>query len=160
MAKKPAPATKTAVPSKKAPGKSATAKSPSSKTVTPKGGTAAARGAGSKSGKEAAVASGRTAKRDVSAAPSTVTLRQLSARLAEDHELAKRQADAVLSGLVGLMVDHLKAGDRIRIGGFGILQVRARAARQGRNPATGEVITIKASKKIAFRPAKELKEAI
>ena len=153
MARKPAPAKKTAAPSKKAPDKPAAAKSRGSKA-------AGVRGAAPRSAKEATVAPARTAKKDASAAPSTVTLRQLSARLAEDHELAKRQADAVLSGLVGLVVDHLKAGDRIRIGGLGILQVRARAARQGRNPATGEVITIKASKKIAFRPAKELKEAI
>ena len=74
--------------------------------------------------------------------------------------MAKRQADAVLSDLVGLVVDHLKRGDRIRIGGLGILQVRQRAARMGRNPATGEQIRIKASKKIAFRASKELKEAI
>ena len=55
---------------------------------------------------------------------------------------------------------HLKKGDRIRIGGLGILQVRKRAARMGRNPATGEPIKIKASKKVAFRAAKELKEAV
>ena len=55
---------------------------------------------------------------------------------------------------------HLKRGSKIRMTGLGIFQVRARAARMGRNPATGEQIRIKASKKIAFRPAKELKEAI
>ena len=44
--------------------------------------------------------------------------------------------------------------------GLGILQVRTRAARTGRNPATGEEIQIKASKKVAFRPAKELKDAV
>ena len=49
---------------------------------------------------------------------------------------------------------------RIRIGGLGILQVRKRAARIGRNPATGEQIQIKASKKVAFRASKELKESI
>jgi hypothetical protein len=53
-----------------------------------------------------------------------------------------------------------KKGDQIRLTGLGILQVRKRAARMGRNPATGEAIKIKASKKIAFRPAKELKEAV
>ncbi len=55
---------------------------------------------------------------------------------------------------------HLKKGERIRIVGLGILQVRKRAARMGRNPATGEAIHIKASKKVAFRAAKELKEAV
>ena len=55
---------------------------------------------------------------------------------------------------------HLKKGARIRIGGLGVLQVRKRPARMGRNPATGEAIKIKASKKIAFRAAKELKESV
>jgi DNA-binding protein HU-beta len=62
--------------------------------------------------------------------------------------------------MVGLVTKHLKKGDRIRIGGLGILQVRKRAARMGRNPATGEPIQIKASKMVAFRAAKELKEAV
>jgi DNA-binding protein HU-beta len=62
--------------------------------------------------------------------------------------------------MIELVVKHLKKGDRIRIGGLGILQVRKRAARMGRNPATGEPIKIKASKKVAFRAAKELKEAV
>jgi DNA-binding protein HU-beta len=93
-------------------------------------------------------------------ASSTVTLKHLAARVAEDHEMAKKQAEAVLGSMVELVVKHLKKGDRIRIGGLGILVVRKRAARMGRNPATGEVIKIKASKKVAFRAAKDLKEAI
>ena len=72
----------------------------------------------------------------------------------------EEQAEAVLGDLVGDIVKHLKKGERIRIGGLGILQVRKRAARMGRNPATGEAIQIKASKKVAFRASKELKEAI
>ena len=90
----------------------------------------------------------------------TVTMRNLAATLSEDHELSKKQTEAVLGDLVGLITKHLKKGDRIRIGGLGILQVRKRAARMGRNPATGEAIHIKASKKVAFRAAKELKEAV
>jgi DNA-binding protein HU-beta len=90
----------------------------------------------------------------------TVTLRNLAAKLAEEHELSKKQTEAILNDMVDLMVKHLKKGERIRIGGFGILQVRKRAARMGRNPATGEQIKIKASKKVAFRAAKELKEAV
>jgi DNA-binding protein HU-beta len=93
-------------------------------------------------------------------ASSTVTLKHLAARVAEEHEMAKKQSEAVLSSMVDLVVKHLKKGDRIRIGGLGILVVRKRAARMGRNPATGEPIKIKASKKVAFRAAKELKEAI
>jgi len=84
----------------------------------------------------------------------------LAARLAQDHELTKREGEAILGDLVGLITKHLKKGERIRIAGLGILQVRARAARMGRNPMTGEAIKIKASKKVAFRAAKDLKAAI
>ena len=90
----------------------------------------------------------------------TVTLRQLGASLSEAHEIPKKQAAAVLEDLVTMITKHLKKGDKIRIGGLGILQVRKRPARMGRNPATGAPIEIKASKKVAFRAAKELKEAV
>jgi DNA-binding protein HU-beta len=89
-----------------------------------------------------------------------VTLKHLAASLAEGHEVPKKQAEAILNDLVALVVKNLKKGNRIRIVGLGILQVRKRAARMGRNPATGAVIKIKASKKVAFRAAKELKEAV
>ena len=92
--------------------------------------------------------------------PTTVTLKHLAAALAETHEMSKKQAEIILGDFVGNIVKHLKKGERIRIGGLGILQVRKRAARMGRNPATGEAIQIKASKKVAFRAAKELKEAV
>ena len=95
-----------------------------------------------------------------SAVQATITLKHLAAALADSHEIAKKQAEAVLGDLVTLTTRHLKKGAKIRLTGLGILQVRKRAARMGRNPATGETIKIKASKKIAFRPAKELKEAV
>lgn len=94
------------------------------------------------------------------AAAPTVTLKHLAAQIAEEHEMQKKVSEQVLSDVVDLMVQHLKNGDRLRIGGLGILEVKKRAARMGRNPATGEAIKIKASKKVAFRPAKELKESI
>jgi DNA-binding protein HU-beta len=90
----------------------------------------------------------------------TVTLRHLALALAETHELPKKQVIAMLEGMVGVIAKHLKKGTRVRLNGLGILQVRKRAARMGRNPATGEAIKIKASKKIAFRAAKDLKEAV
>ena len=97
---------------------------------------------------------------DKKPATPTVTLKHLAASLAEAHQLSKKQSEAVLGDLVSAITRHLKKGDRIRIGGLGILQVRKRAARMGRNPATGEAIQIKASKKVAFRAAKELKESV
>jgi DNA-binding protein HU-beta len=90
----------------------------------------------------------------------TVTVSQLAATLAEEHELTKRAGRELLDNLVSLITKHLKKGERIQIVGLGILQVRKRGARMGRNPATGEAIQIKASKKVAFRASKELKEAI
>jgi DNA-binding protein HU-beta len=89
-----------------------------------------------------------------------VTLKHLAATLAEEHQLTKKGGEALLTDLVGLITKHLKKGERIRIVGLGILQVRKRAARMGRNPATGEPIKIKASKKVAFRASKELKMAV
>jgi DNA-binding protein HU-beta len=89
-----------------------------------------------------------------------VTLKHLAATLAEEHQLTKRAGEALLGDLVGKITKHLKKGERVRIVGLGILQVRKRAARMGRNPATGEAIQIKASKKVAFRAAKDLKMAV
>ncbi|MDQ2761947.1 MAG: HU family DNA-binding protein, partial [Pseudomonadota bacterium] len=60
----------------------------------------------------------------------------------------------LLADFVAAMTTHLKQGDRIRMSGLGILEVKTRAARTGRNPATGETIQIKAIKKVGFRPAK------
>ncbi len=94
------------------------------------------------------------------ATPTTLTLKHLAAEIAASHEIPKKQADAILNDTIALLVKNLKKGARIRLSGLGIFQVRKRAARMGRNPATGEQIKIKASKKIAFRAAKELKEAI
>ena len=93
-------------------------------------------------------------------APKTVTTKHLAYALAEQHQLSKKQSLEMMEELVGMIAKHLKQGERVKIAGLGILQVRNRAARMGRNPATGEPIQIKASKKVAFRATKELKMAI
>ena len=89
-----------------------------------------------------------------------ITSRNLAAAISEQHQLTKKQGLEVMDDLVGMITKHLKKGERVKIAGLGILQVRKRAARMGRNPATGEAIKIKASKKVAFCAAKDLKEAI
>ena len=94
------------------------------------------------------------------ASPTTITLKHLAAVIAEEHEMSKKQAETILTDVVARITRHLKKGERVRIVGLGILQVRKRAARVGRNPTTGQPIQIKASKKVAFRVAKDLKEAI
>lgn len=109
--------------------------------------------------KTAAAPKAAAATKTSTTAP-TVTLKQIAAELAEKHELTKKQTNLIMDDLVAHLVKNLKKGNRIRMAGLGILQVRKRAARMGRNPATGEAIKIPAKKKIAFRPAKELKEAV
>jgi DNA-binding protein HU-beta len=162
-AKKPAPtkkvvsAAKIAAPTKKA---APVAKKvpPAAKAVAPAKKSAAPLKKSAPVGKKTATSTGKTGTK---AAPQiTVALKQIAAELAETHDLPKKQAEAVLGDLVALTTRHLRNGDKIRLTGLGILQVQKRAARMGRNPATGEVIQIKASKKIAFRPSKELKEAV
>jgi DNA-binding protein HU-beta len=91
---------------------------------------------------------------------STVMLKGIFEQLAEGHQVPKKLAHDFLVGMVDSVTRHLKQGDRIRINGLGTLEVRKREARTGRNPATGETMQIAASKKVAFRPAKELKEAV
>src|SRR5258708_19564171 len=80
------------------------------------------------------------AKPAKSLAAPTVTLKHLAASLAEGHEVPKKQAEAMLTHLVGLVVKNLKKGNRIRIVGLSILQVGKPAARMGPNPATGATL--------------------
>ena len=94
------------------------------------------------------------------AAAPVVTLKTVFERLGEAHALPKKQAHALLADFVVAVRTHLKAGARLRMSGLGILEVKSREARMGRNPATGAVIQIKASRKVGFRPSKELKDAI
>ena len=96
----------------------------------------------------------------VAAPQATISLKQVAAELADAHELERRDAETLLEGLVEALVMHRRKGDRLRLAGLGILQVEDSPARAGRNPATGEQIQIAAKKKIVFRPAKDLKEAL
>ena len=89
-----------------------------------------------------------------------VTTKHLAAALSEQHQLTKKQGLEMMEELIGMITKHLKKGERVKISGLGVLLVRKRAARMGRNPMTGEAIKIKASKKVAFRAAKDLKMAI
>jgi DNA-binding protein HU-beta len=90
----------------------------------------------------------------------TVTLKTVFEQLAEAQDMPKKQALAMATGMVDMVTGILKAGNRVRLSGLGILEVKDRPARMGRNPATGAAVQIAASKKIAFRAAKELKTAV
>jgi DNA-binding protein HU-beta len=93
-------------------------------------------------------------------AAETVTLKTVFERIAEEHEMSKKQAHAIAADLVDAVTSILKNGDRVRMSGLGIIEVKDRPARMGRNPATGAAVQIAASKKVAFRAAKELKAAV
>ncbi len=108
---------------------------------------------------KAATAAKTTATKTTVTAP-TVTLKQIASELAERFEMPKKQANLIMDDLITTLVKNLKKGNRVRMAGFGILQVKKRAARMARNPATGEPVKVPAKKKITFRAAKELKEAV
>ena len=85
---------------------------------------------------------------------------ELIAAVAEKTDLSKKDADAAVSAVLGAITDALKAGDKIQLVGFGTFEVRNRAAKQGRNPRTGENMTVPASKVPAFKAGKALKDAV
>jgi DNA-binding protein HU-beta len=85
---------------------------------------------------------------------------ELIAKVAEDAGVTKTQANAALDSFVEAVTKALKKGDKVTLVGFGTFSVSKRAARNGRNPQTGEVIKIKAKKVARFKPGKELSEKI
>jgi DNA-binding protein HU-beta len=161
VSSKKAPAKKAAAPKAAAKATSKAAKAPAkapAKALAKSAKKTAAPKAASKASAKASVK--KTAKASAASASPILTLRNIADRLSEMHEVPKRQANEMLNQVVEMIAKSLKKGDKIRLSGLGILQVRKRAARMGRNPQTGEPVKIKASKKIAFRAAKELKESI
>jgi DNA-binding protein HU-beta len=81
-------------------------------------------------------------------------------RLSEREGLTKTKAKEIIEGVLSTIVDAATAGEEISLPGFGKFKVTSRAAREGRNPATGATINIAASKKLTFAPAKALKDAL
>jgi DNA-binding protein HU-beta len=92
--------------------------------------------------------------------PPLITLKSVFEQVGTTHDLSKKQVDGFLTDVVSALTAHLQGGARIRMTGLGTLEVRESPERTGRHPGTGEAIQIKASKKVAFRVAKELKEAV
>jgi DNA-binding protein HU-beta len=89
-----------------------------------------------------------------------VTLKSIFEQIGENHDLSKEQADGLAAGFVEALANHLVKGDKVRMSGLGILEVKNRSARSGRHPRTGDAIEIAASKTIVFRAGKELKGAL
>ena len=84
----------------------------------------------------------------------------LVAAIAEKAEMSKKAAEKALKAFVDVVAEQLKAGDKVQLVGFGTFDVSERAAREGRNPQTGETMTIAACKAPKFKAGKALKDAI
>jgi DNA-binding protein HU-beta len=86
--------------------------------------------------------------------------KELAAALADKTGSTKTGADRNVIALIGIISDTMKKGDKISLSGFGIFEVRERAARAGRNPRTGEPLEIKATRVPAFKAGVTLKAAL
>ena len=85
---------------------------------------------------------------------------ELVAAMAKDTNLSKKDVEAVLKSFIDVVTDELKKGEKIQLVGFGTFEVSTRAAREGRNPQTGETMTIEASKSPKFEAGKALKDVV
>ena len=85
---------------------------------------------------------------------------ELIERVAGEHGVAKEHAKKILDSAFTAITAAASAGDEVSVTGFGRFKVSDRAARQGRNPGTGETITIAASRKLTFSPAKTIRDAL
>ena len=82
------------------------------------------------------------------------------AAVAEKAEISKKDSEKALKAFVDVVAEQLKAGDKVQLVGFVTFEVSERAAREGRNPQTGETMTIAACKAPKFKAGKALKDAI
>ena len=82
------------------------------------------------------------------------------AAVAEKAEISQKDSQKALKAFVDVVAEQLKAGDKVQLVGFGTFEVSERAAREGRNPQTGETMTIAACKAPKFKAGKALKDAI
>ena len=85
---------------------------------------------------------------------------ELIAAVAENAGVTKEVAGKCLDGVIAAVSDALKNGEEVTLTGFGKFEVKERAERQGVNPATGEKITIAASKAVSFKAGKSLKDSL
>ena len=104
----------------------------------------------------------KAAAAKTTAKSSTVLLgtKEISDHIADTFEIPKSHAREYLDGIVDHMAAAFVKGKKVRISGLGVFEVRKRAARKGRNPQTGDALKIKASKRIVFKTARDLKEVL
>lgn len=85
---------------------------------------------------------------------------ELIAAIAEQAEISKKDAEKALKAFVDVVTEQLKEGEKVQLVGFGTFEVSERAAREGRNPQSGEVMKIAASKAPKFKAGKALKDML
>lgn len=85
---------------------------------------------------------------------------ELVAAVAAKAEISKKDADKAVAAVIDAVTDALKAGDKVQLIGFGTFEVRERAAKEARNPKTGETISVPATKVPAFKAGAALKAAV
>jgi DNA-binding protein HU-beta len=85
---------------------------------------------------------------------------ELVAAIAEKTELSKKDSEKALKAFIDVVSEELKKGEKIQLVGFGTFEVASRAARTGKNPQTGKVINIPASKAPKFKAGKALKDTV
>ena len=89
-----------------------------------------------------------------------MTRTELINAVAEKAEFSKKDAEKAVTAVLEGITDALASGEKVLLVGFGTFEVRERAAREGKNPATGETIQIEATKVPAFKAGKALKDAV
>jgi len=89
-----------------------------------------------------------------------MTKAALISQVAGQANITKAETEKVLNALIQTIITTLQAGGRVSIPGFGVFSVSERPERTGRNPQTGEPLTIAAGKAVKFKPGKALKEAV
>lgn len=89
-----------------------------------------------------------------------MTANELADAIAAEQGLTKADARKLVDNVFAAISDAAVRGEEISLAGFGKFKVKASPAREGRNPATGETIAIKASKKLTFAPAKAVKDKL
>jgi DNA-binding protein HU-beta len=89
-----------------------------------------------------------------------MTKQQLIEKVAASTEMGKAQAEAAVDSVLAVITEALRSNERIDLRGFGSFAVKDKKERQGRNPRTGEAITIAAKRDASFRPGRELTEKL
>ena len=99
-------------------------------------------------------------KKEIIRGGNTMNKTELVAAMAKETNLSKKDVEAVLKSFIDVVSEELKKGEKVQLVGFGTFEVSERAAREGRNPQTGETMKIEASKAPKFKAGKALKDMV